>query len=629
MLQDIRDRAQSWIMWVMFVLITVPFALWGVHQYFGPGGELVVASVNDRPISGRAYQQALQQQRFRLQSTLGSGFDLDEAGEKRLKQETLNRLVEEEVLVDTAATDGMVIGDEQLAYLIHGVDAFKVNGQFSREQYERWLRSQGYVSEGFEQSFRRSLLIGQLQTGVAGTAFLTKPERERLVGLQDQKRSFAYLAIPVARYLDQVQVTEQQVEDYYRQHPAELMRPEQVDVEYVELSRQAIAAGIAVSEEELRQRYETHKSSYSVPEQRQARHVLLRLAEDADPQAVEVTQARARELRARLKAGESFEELAKTVSEDPGSAQAGGELGFFARGAMVAPFENAVFALQVGEISEPVRTPFGVHIIRLDGVRPGGEKPFESVRADVLREVQLERSEPVFFEQAERLANLAFEYPDSLEPAAKALGLPVRSTGLFARTGGSGLTAEPKLISAAFSDEVLQQGHNSEPVELRGGRVVVLREKEYQAAAQRPLEEVRAEVVTRLKTFEAATRASAAARAAAESLRQGTDPAEVARQQSAEWVEVRDAGRQASELDPAILARAFELPRPQSGRETPGTAELASGDAALIALRSVTEGQPASAAERRLDQVYGRLLYDALVETLRRQADVEIFSERL
>lgn len=634
LLDNIRSWAHSWLMTILLVLIIVPFAFWGINQYFEGGGPMVIAEVNDSPIGVREYQLALQQQRFRLQSALGADLELDEAAEGRLKRETLNRMIEEAVLVERATGEGMTVGDEQLAALIHAQEAFQSNGQFSRERYEAWLRRQGYVAEGFEQSFRRSLVMGQLQLGVAGTAFLTGPERARLERLQGQKRTFAYLRIPAARYLDQVQVTDQQVQDYYRDHQADFLQPEQVDAEFVEVSREALADRVEVSEEDLRQRYETHRGSYVVPEQRRARHILLQLAEDADAQAVEAATAKARELVARLRAGEAFEDLARTVSEDPGSAAAGGDLGLFGRGTMVQPFEDAVFALKVGEISEPVRSPFGVHVIRVDGVQAGGSRPFAEVRSELLREVQLERSEPAFFEHSERLANLAFEHPDSLEPAAKALGLAVQSTGFFSRKGGEGLAAESRFVAAAFGDEVLQQGHNSTPVELRGGRVLVLRAREVRPAVQRSLDEVRGEIVERLRTLAASERAEAAARALVQELRAGGDRGELARRQGLEWVEVADAGRQGGTSDAAITARVFQLPRPPAGQPVLGTASLTGGDAAVIALQAVVDGQPASTmagapAERRLDQAYGRVAYDALVETLRSGANVHVYADRL
>jgi peptidyl-prolyl cis-trans isomerase D len=636
MLQGIRDRAQSWFMWVIVVLIIVPFALWGIHQYFGPALDQPVAQVGDRSITVREFQQSLQAQRYRLQSSLGAaGLDLDEAAERRLKQETLNRMVAEEVLVAAATGHGMTVSDEQLAVLIHSLDLFRVNGQFSREQYERWVRSQGYLPGGFEESFRRSVLVNQVQAGLSSSAFTTSPELDRLARLRGQTRSFSYLVVPLSRFEDKVEVSGEAVERYYRENAQQFMQPEEVSIEYVQVSREAIATGIEVPEEDVRQRYDASKGAHTVPEQRRARHILLGLSEEADPQTVEAVLARARELRDRIVAGASFEELARAQSEDPGSAQQGGDLGFFSQGTMVGPFENAVFSMQPAAVSEPVRTSFGVHIIRLEEVRPGSVRPFEEVREDLRREIQFERAEALFFEQVERIANLAFEHPDSLEPVAEAVGLKVESTGFFSHAGGPGLAAERKVVDAAFSDEVRRQGHNSEPIELPGNRVLVLRERESRPAAQRTLDEVRAEVVARLKAEAARARVAALAREMVAALEAGKgDPAQVASAEGLAWSDAKDIGRSAASPDPAIVRVAFRMPRPTGGARSYTIAELADGSMAVVSLEAVSDGGTVDATERpalqrRVSQAYGQALFDATVETLREGTAIEVFSDRL
>jgi len=535
--------------------------------------------------------------------------------------------------VDTAVSQGMAVGDEQLALLIHNLDAFQVDGKFSREQYEGFLRAQGYVPEGFEETFRRSLLTGQVEAGVSAAAFLTRPEVDRLLRLQGQTRTFRYLRVPASRFLSEVQVTDAAVADYYREHQQEFQSPEQVQVDYVEVSRQALAADVAIQEDELRQWYDTHRESYTLPEQRRARHILLPLTPEATPEQVEVTLGQARELLTRLRAGESFEDLARAHSRDPGSVQQGGDLGFFGRGAMEAPFEEAVFAMSVGDLSEPVRTRFGVHILRLDAVQKGGPRPFQEARADVLREVQIERSEPLFFEQAERLANLAYEHPDTLEPAAKALGLTIRTSELFGRSGGPGIAADPKVISAAFRDEVIQEGRNSDPVELRGNRVVVLRVKEHRPATQRALDEVRGDVVERLRSEAAGVRAAALAQDLVTTLREGGDPADLLRQHDLQWTELLAVTRGSTAAAPQVVATAFRLPRPTAGGESYGETLLGDGDAAVIALKEVkdgsTEGNRAEDLGRAVAQIYGRGFYEAVVDSLRRRTEVQVYGDRL
>jgi peptidyl-prolyl cis-trans isomerase D len=634
MLQGIRDRAQSALMWVIVMLIIIPFALWGIHQYFGGGGDVAVASVNGRDISLRQFQEVLHQQRSRLQNSLEGGLDLDEAAERRLRQDTLDRLIEEEVLVQTVSSRGMGIGDTQLAASLHGLEPFQEQGRFSPERYERWLRTQGYVAAQFEHSFRRVLLTTQLQSGIAGSAFLTEAELRRLARLEAQKRSFAHLLVPAAPFRDPSAVTEEQVASFYREHADELVQPEQVRVQYLELTMDALAAGVSVPEDELRRRYDGHQASYGVPEQRRARHILLTVAEDAGADTVAAVTARARDLAERIRAGASFEDLARESSADPGSAQQGGDLGFFGRGTMVEPFEEAVFAMRVGEVSEPVRSPFGLHVIRLDEVRAAAVRPFEEVRQDILREVQRERAEPVFFEQAERLTNLTYENPDSLEPAAHALGIEIRTSDLFGRSGGAGVAAEPKVVSAAFSDEVLQRAQNSEPLELGGARVVVLRVEEHRPAAQRPLEAVRSEIVERLASRTAHEKAVAVAAELLERLRAGEDLAAVAGARGLEWVETGEVGREASGVAAEVVTAAFQVERPAGDRPTFADVALPNGDVAVIALRAVSEPHEVSTEaleriRRQIEAAYGRVAYTGFVQAVRAQADVETYKDRL
>jgi peptidyl-prolyl cis-trans isomerase D len=632
MLQGIRDRAQSWLMWVIVILIIIPFALWGIHEYFGGGRDVPIAVVNGKEIPMREFQQVLQQQRFRMQTSLGAAFDLDEAADRRLRRELLERMIEDEVLVQTSGAHGMAVSDEQLAALIHTLEPFRVDGRFSRERYETVLRSQGYVPAAFEQSFRRTLLTGQLQAGVTNSDFLTEPELQRLARLEGQTRTFRYLVIPASRFADPAVATDTAIQEYYASNGDRFVVPERVTVEYVELSLDELASAVRVEEEDLRQRYESLKSSYTTPEQRRARHILLSLPEDADAAATEAALIRARELRGRLLAGESFEELARAHSQDPGSAAQGGDLGAFGRGTMVGPFEDAVFAMQVGEVSEPVRSPFGVHVIRLDAVQPAEVRPLASVRETLVRELQRERAEPVYFEQGERLANLAFEHPDSLDPAARELGLTIRQAEPFGRSGGTGPASEPRFVAAAFADEVLQRGQNSEPLELRGGRVAVLRVKEHQAAAQRPLAEVRAEVAEKLVSQAARGKAEQVGRDALARLAAGDAPEALAGTLGAEWQEVSRAGRESPAVDPLLRRRVFQMARPQGDRPAAEVAELTNGDVAVVLLSAVDDGDAGAelgTLRQRIESDYGRTVYDAFVKQLRAGADVQTYADRL
>jgi peptidyl-prolyl cis-trans isomerase D len=635
MLQNIRDQAQTWVMWTIVILLIIPFAFWGIHEYFSGPSEVVIARVNDREIGLQEFQQAYHQQRVRLQQLLGARFDADRIDEARLKDETLDRLVNDELVLQTAHAGGLRVADEHLVAAIRSVDAFQVGGQFSQEQYERALRSQGFLPGTFEQSFRRSLLNDQLHAGVAGSAIVTGLDLGNVVRLAEQKRSFEYLRLPAAGFASEVNVSDEEGRAYFEAHAAQYVNPEEVRIEYLELSRKEAAGAEEVTDDEIQRRYEANKATFFTPEQRQASHILLSLPADASADAVKAAMDRARDLRARVQPGESFGELAKVESQDPGSAAQGGDLGYFSRGMMVPVFEEAAFGMKEGEISEPVRSDFGVHLIQLTGIRPAAGKPLEAVRDQLRQEIQYEKAEKAYFERAEQLANLTYENPDTLEVAAGALGIAVQASDFFKRTGGSGIAADLKVVRTAFSDDVLGQGRNSEAMEL-GDRIVVLRVKEHRPETRRGFEEVRDEVLARVRADKLREKARSAGEDLLKRLQAGEDPEAVAQAAKVPWAKQESVGRTAVDVDPVLLQAVFALGRPQGDRPLLGSTTLAEGDFVVLRLMAVSDGEVAAAPaetrqalEDRLKRAQGAAAFEALVESVRARADVKLFKERL
>lgn len=634
MLQGIRDRAQTWIMWIIVILLIIPFALWGIHQYFGPNVNVAVASVNGEDLSQRQFRDTYQRQRQRMQALLGSQFDINRLSESRLKEEALNRMIEEELIVQTALNGGAYIGDEQLARIIRTMDVFKVNEQFSQGRYESWLRNQGYAPGGFENTFRRSLLAAQLHTGITTSALIPDAEVDQVLRLMEQKRSFDTLTVQVARYLQEHSPDEAEIQAFYEAHPQAFMEPEQVQVRYLELTKEGIAAHVTVTDQQVKQRYEAQKDNYISPEKRRASHILLTLEEDAPQEEVARVEEKAKEILEKIKAGGTFKELAPKYSQDPATAGNGGDLGYFTRGTMSGPFEDAVFSMQEGAVSDPVRTEFGVHIIKLTGIQKRTVKPLGEVRESIRRELQVEQASQLFFDQAEQFANLVFENPDTLEVAAEALGLEIRETGFFTREGGEGIAAEPRVVDAAFSEEVLQ-GNNGEPLELGANRLVALHLKEHKPAAEKPLAQVREEVIDRLKQEHARKRAAEVGKGSLDALRAGTGPVEVATQIQLEWQPHEQVSRGEPKLDSRLKTKVFSLPRP-SDKPTFGEAVLENGDFVIVALKAVQDGDLAKASPALRSSVRDRLLkaagdeaYEAFVSSLRKRSDVRVFKDQM
>lgn len=593
MLEFIRERAQGWVAWTIVIFLIATFALWGIQEYVSPDPAVNVAVVDDKEISATQFQQTYQQQRARLQAMLGENFNPAMLDEKSMKNDVLDGMIDREVLVLNAVESGMQVSDTRVGSYIRSIPELQNAGQFDKELYNNLLRSQGLSVKNFEQAVRGDLLLQQLRQGVMDTAFVTQSEVDALIRLREQRRELGYLIVPVAQYLAEAQIDESAIKRYYEDNREKFRTPEQVSVDYLELSVANLAGGEQITEEALRQRYEEHKSEFSVPEERQARHILIQVGSDASQAQIDAARTKIQEILARARKGESFADLARHYSEDPGSAQNGGDLGFFSRGAMDKAFEDASFSLAEGEVSEPVRSAFGFHIIKLEGVRGGQSKPFEEVRAQLERDLKRQRAEEQYFALAEQLYNLTFENPDNLTVAAETLHLPMRSTGLFTREQGSGIASHPKVRAAAFGDDVLLRGNNSEAIELAPDHEVVLRIKEHQPEAVRPLEQVRDEISQALRAEVAKKKAEEVGRALLSRMEKGEDVLEVAKQLNLTWVRPGLVGRMSAEINPEITEEAFRLQRPLPGKPLFGGKSLSSGDFAVLAVYEVKDGDPA------------------------------------
>lgn len=617
MLQSIRNHIRSWAAWLIIGLIILSFALWGIQDYADGGADATVAKVNGKDIKFDDFQRAYQNERERLRQALGSDFDTLFQDETKLKQQLLERVIREHLAQQAARDMGLRVSDAELAGYIQGLPEFQDNGRFSRVRYEQILRSVGLTAQGFEALQRDDLLFAQLFAGVRDTVFVSAHQFDAAVRLQHQQREVSYLVIPAGKFKDAVQVDDKAVQEYYAQQRERYITPEQVSIEYVELAGADIAAAVKPDEEALRKQYQEQKAqgAYDSPEQRHARHILISVEANADEAAQAAAKARAADILQRLKRGADFAKLTAEVSQDPISAKQGGDLGWFGRGVMDQAFEEAVFALAPGELSEPVQSALGWHIIKLEQLRPAHSKSFEEVRAGLEQAERQHEAEKQFFEKHETLKNLVFENPDTLNVASQELELPLKASALFGRNGGEGIARQPKVVAAAFSDEVLARGYNSELIEIGANHVLALRVKERKPAAQRPLDEVRAEISERLKLETMQQRARQLGEELQKRLAQGEDAEALAKQQGYTWVQAGMIGRADAKLPAPVLRAAFTLPKTQPAI---GGARLDNGDYALVRVASVHEADAAA-----LDAA-ARL---ALVRELRRGAADSVYAD--
>lgn len=606
MLQAIRDKATGWIAYAIVGLISIPFALWGVNQYFDGGGELFVVSINDREVSQREFRQAYSDQRRNLQQMMGENFRPELINEDGLRAQVIEGLIENELLITSAQDHGFRISDEQVAQIIQNETSFQRDGRFDRALFEQYLRSQGESADGFGYRLKNIMLRNQLQSGISNSEFVTPTALQRLQRLRTEKREVEYAVVPTSRF-SELEPADDEINAYYEENKSRFVTDEQVRVEYLALKLADIAATMTPDESLLRQRYEEQKSRFGAPEDRQVAHILIAVDEEMSEEQARV---KAEALRQRIVDGERFEDIARAESQDPGSAEQGGDLGFIGRGIMDAELERAAYAMGLSEISEPVRSAFGYHLLKINAVKPGSIKPFEGVRAQLKQEAQREMAESQFFDQAEQLANATYENPETLTVAAERLGLEVAQSEWFSRAGGEGIAGSAQVTAAAFGDEVLNRRNNSEPLELSPEHYVVLRILEHKPAEQLPLDAVRDRIVETLAADAARQRALEKGRELARQIQDGVQLLALAEAEQLEIQRPAPVSRTDDSLDRGLRQLIFQLSVPQEGAVTVGGLALENGDYAVVTLKGVV-AEESSQAESGADDA----LKNAIVQT--------------
>jgi peptidyl-prolyl cis-trans isomerase D len=520
MFDSIR-RHQRLLQFILLILILPAFVFFGISGYDGMlSQDRSVASVAGQPISQQAFDAAQRQQIDRMRQMLGDGIDAKMFDTPEARAEVLEGLISQSVIAGEAGARRIAVTDARVRETILGIPGLrKEDGSFDDARYKALLSAQNLTAPGFEAQLRSDLAMQALPDAVQASAMLPRAVRERIVALQEERREIRELRFPASDHAGKVVPTDDQIAAYYERNGERFETPETAKVEVVVLTRDALAARVVVSPDDLRTYYEQNKARYGTPEERRASHILVKVGPDA--------KAKAEALLAQLKADPSkFEAIARSSSDDPGSAGQGGDLGFFARGSMVKPFADAAFEMKEGELRGPVETEFGQHIILLTGVKAAAERPFEAVSAELEREIRGQQAAQKYAEAAEQFTNLVYEQSDSLKPAAEKFGLEIRTADSVRRQPapdaprGSAL-ANPRLLAALFGDEVLRNKRNTEAIEIGPGQLASARVVEYRPAQRRPLADVRDEVRARVVAEESARLARAAGEAKLAELKSG------------------------------------------------------------------------------------------------------------
>ena len=488
------------------VLITLPFAFWGIESYVRNADVgAAVASVGGSQISQQEFQSARREQADRMRAQLGGRVDPSLFESAQMRRAVLESLVTQRLLAEQAKNARLVVGNEQLVQFIAGVPSLQEDGKFSRERYEALVAAQGMSKEMFEARLRQDMAMQQLMVPVAEAVISGQVAANRWLATQTEQREVGELRLLPEAYVSQVKLAADAAQRYYEGNRKVFELPEQVRAEFLVLSRDALAAQATVGDEEVKAYYQSHADRFKVGETRRASHILIPAAKDAPEADVKAAKAKADELLvAARKAPGDFGKLARQNSQDPLSAKKDGDLDWFGRGAMVRAFEDAAFALNEGQISDVVHSDFGFHIIRLTGVRAERVKPFEEVKAEILADLKRESGAKKYAEAAEAFGNMVYEQADSLKPAAEKWKLEQRQTSWLAKGGKLPPPFDnQKLAAALFGDDSVKNKRNTEAVEVAAGTLVSARVLEHKPAALQPFEAVNRDIERRLIRDEA------------------------------------------------------------------------------------------------------------------------------
>ena len=525
MLEAIRERSQGWLAKVVLGLITIPFALWGVDSYIGHGGDGdYVAIVGGNKITPQDFDQALKQQQEKLRGVLGASFDPAIMDSPEVRNSVLDNLINQRLLAAQAIHSGLTISDERLYAVIAGEPSFQEDGKFSKSLYERLLRQQNMTPATFQTRVREDLLVQQLRNSYTESVFVPHRVVGNFVKLIEQQREVSQLSITPASYLAQVKLDPAAIKTYYENHRSDYTIPEQVRLEYVVLSVDRLMPEMSVTNDEIKKYYAEHTTQFGEPEQRQASHILINAAPTASAAERDAAKARAEQVLKLAKQNPaSFSELAKQHSQDPGSAQKGGDLGMLGRGALVQPFEDAEYQLKVGEISGLVQSEFGFHIIKLIAIQPAKIKALPDVQTEIAQELKKQKASKKFVELAETFNTTVYEQSDSLKPVSDALKLPLQTSAWMGRKGGEPpLLNHGRLMQAVFSEDVLKNKRNTEAIEAAPNTLVAARVIEHKPASVKSLQEVSAQIAAKLQREQANALAIREGKEKLAKLRQGT-----------------------------------------------------------------------------------------------------------
>ncbi len=622
MLLKIREKSKGVFSWIILLLICVPFALWGIQNYVGGGTETAVVSVGDKDF----FQDDLNRAYSQFSQNL-AGMNIDESS---LKKQALEKLIQDEVLFQHVENQGLVIADTSARQFIKGLEYFQTDGKFDNEQYRSLLASQRLSAGEFVNRIKKALMMEQFQRTIIESSFATNADIENFFKIQNQTRDVELVSIALPQVKEDP--TAEEIQAYYQTNQNLFLSEEQVAVEYVELSLDDLAKKVEPTSEQLKAYYDEQKEQYTTKERRKISHILFAFTKDSDDDKKQLDRA----LKAKLALqNKEFSVLAKELSDDKLTAAKGGDLGLFNIGVMEKAFEDVASSLELGEVSEPVKSAFGYHLIKVTELKEGTVKSFDEVKGELTKTYQKSNAENTFYEMGERLTELSYENPDSLKIVSDELNLDVKKTSLFNKnikpdsSDKLNILNETAFVNAAFSEDVLK-GNNSQPIEIGTDKLVVLRMTEHLPAKAKELEKVKPVIVATLLKEKAKKIALEKATTIKNSVLSGKTMQEAIEGQGLKIQKIIGLARSNKDVSWLVTQGIFKAAKPIEGKTTVFAIEEPSGKQIVVNVIAVNEGAMTKddkakieLAETNMAKAFGQSEFASILESLRKNTEVK------
>ena len=631
LMQKIRNWTSGWVAGAILGVVIITFAVWGIN-FADQGSEPIVATVNGKDIKLRQYQQAYNN--FREQMQKYTGKSLAPGEEKLLKKQTLDKLIRDEIVNQASIDHGLQISNATIRSTIRNIEMFGGEDGFDRSAYEIGVMQMGMTPAIFEYQLRLELMANQMQSAVTNSTFVSEKEAVWLTRISKQTRDLSYVVLLADELKDSIEISDDEIEEYYGKNNRGLSEPEQVKIAYLELSVEKLAEEIEAAEEDLLAYYDNNKDKYDVKEQRKVNVIDIKLSPEAEDKEVELASSKAEKIRALIASGISFTDIAEKHDDGLKPDMLVSEHGYLVRGVLPKEIDEVVFSINEGELSEVTRTDRGLHIFRVDGIKGGAKNTYENVKEVVEKDYKNSEAEYKYFDLADKLVTLAYEHADTLEVAAEEIDIEIQESNYFSRNNATGLFAEPKVLVASFDEEAIKSGQNSEAIELNNNHIVVLQVLEHLSAEKKPLEAVKEQITQILKSEQASKMQQEKGQKILEQLKQGSVLSHVAESHEFEWTQANAVTRDDVSVNRKILRTAFKLGKPAENDFTFGGTEIGKEDYVVIAVSKI--GYPDTLQDEDIDKTKETLLqskandeWSLMVDELVDKASTSINSSNL